>query len=259
MVNFDAGAETQAASIFAAIGIALTAAFLTPVLYYLPKVTLAATIIVAVLSLVDFSIFKRAWQVNRSDFFAVLITVLVTLFFGVELGVACGVIASIGLHLYRTSQPHIAEVGLVEGTEHFRNILRHSVQCKPNLLSLRMDQSLLFTNASYLEDLVYEKIAGRGELSDLVLMFSAVNEVDLSAIDALTSMNRQLRESGIKLHLSEVKGPVMDTLERTKVLEHLSGRVFLSQFDAYQQLGSGSEVATEAAATETKQPSLTNS
>ncbi|SDZ77460.1 SulP family inorganic anion transporter [Microbulbifer marinus] len=235
VVNFDAGAETQMASVFTAAGIALASIFLTPFLYYLPKATLAATIIVAVLSLVDFSILKKTWKFSRSDFFAVTVTIVVTLLFGVEAGVSCGVAASIMLFLYRTSRPHIAEVGLVEGTEHFRNIKRHRVLTVPEILTIRVDESLMFSNAAFLEERVYEDLANNKRVRQVILMCSAINEIDWSALEVLEALNSQLAELGIVLHLSEVKGPVMDALQRSGFLQHLSGKVYLTQFQAFSE------------------------
>ncbi|MCA0901350.1 SulP family inorganic anion transporter [Microbulbifer agarilyticus] len=236
VVNFDAGAETQMASVFTAIGIALAAVFLTPFLYYLPKATLAATIIVAVLSLVDFSILRKTWRFSPSDFVAVLVTIVVTLLFGVEAGVSCGVAASIVLFLYRTSKPHIAEVGLVEGTEHFRNIKRHNVVTVPQILTIRVDESLMFSNAAFLEERVYADVAANPDIRHVVLMCSAVNEIDWSALETLESINAQLEEAGICLHLSEVKGPVMDNLEQSGFVEEISGQIFFTQYQAFTQL-----------------------
>ncbi|WP_460802967.1 SulP family inorganic anion transporter [Microbulbifer agarilyticus] len=236
VVNFDAGAETQMASVFTAIGIALAAVFLTPFLYYLPKATLAATIIVAVLSLVDFSILRKTWRFSPSDFAAVLVTIVVTLLFGVEAGVSCGVAASIVLFLYRTSKPHIAEVGLVEGTEHFRNIKRHNVVTVPQILTIRVDESLMFSNAAFLEERVYADVAANPDIRHVVLMCSAVNEIDWSALETLESVNAQLAEAGICLHLSEVKGPVMDNLEQSGFVEEISGQIFFTQYQAFTYL-----------------------
>ncbi|WP_227718198.1 SulP family inorganic anion transporter [Microbulbifer sp. Q7] len=236
VVNFDAGAETQLASVFTAIGIALAAIFLTPFLYYLPKATLAATIIVAVLSLVDFSILQKTWRFSPSDFFAVLVTIVVTLLFGVEAGVSCGVVASIVLFLYRTSKPHIAEVGLVEGTEHFRNIKRHTVLTVPQILTIRVDESLMFSNAAFLEERIYADVASNPEIRHVILMCSAVNEIDWSALETLESINVQLAEGGVCLHLSEVKGPVMDSLQRSGFLNEISGKIFFTQYQAFSEL-----------------------
>ncbi len=236
VVNYDAGAETPAAGAFTAIGIALAALFLTPLLYFLPKATLAATIIVAVLSLVDFGILRRTWSYSRADFAAVAATILLTLGLGVEAGVSAGVVLSVLLYLYRSSRPHIAEVGLVEGTEHFRNILRHKVRTDPALVSLRVDESLFFANARYLEDYVYDRAVRDKALGHVVLMFSAVNEIDYSALESLEAINERLATLGLKLHLSEVKGPVMDRLQRSDFLDHLTGEVFLSQYAAFMAL-----------------------
>ena len=237
VVNYDAGAETPAAGAFTAAGLAMAALFLTPLIHYLPKATLAATIIVAVLSLVDFSILKRAWGFSHADFAAVSATILVTLLFGVEAGVTAGVMTSILVHLYKTSRPHMAVVGRVPGTEHFRNVLRHDVETQPHVLSLRIDESLYFPNARYLEDKLSAYAADKPELTDVVLVFPAVNEIDLSALESLEAINNRLKDAGVRLHLSEVKGPVMDRLKRSHFLGELTGEVFLSQHQAACKLG----------------------
>ena len=232
VVNFDAGSETPAAGIYTAIGLAFAALFLTPLVYFLPKATLAATIIVAVLSLVDLSILKKTWDYNRDDFVAVLATIVLTLILGVEVGVASGVVISILLHLYKTSRPHVAEVGMVPGSEHFRNINRHKVETDPTLLSLRVDESLYFINARFLRDLIQSRVTEGTEIRNVVLMFSAVNEVDYSALESLEAINLRLKDMGVGFHLSEVKGPVMDRLKTSHLVDNLNGQVFLSQYDA---------------------------
>jgi SulP family sulfate permease len=236
VVNFDAGAQTPAAGIYTAAGITLASLFLTPAIYFLPQATLAATIIVAVLSLVDLGILKRTWAYSRTDFAAAMATLLMTLVQGVEVGLVVGVAVSLGLFLYRTSRPHMAEVGLVAGTEHFRNILRHEVTTSPRVLSLRVDGSLYFANARALEDGVNDAVAAHPQVEHLVLQCSAINAIDASALESLEAIDRRLHDSGISLHLSEVKGPVMDRLKDTHFLRELSGRVFLSHYQAIQEL-----------------------
>ncbi len=236
VVNFDAGAATPAAGAFTAVGIAVAALFLTPLLHFLPKATLAATIIVAVLSLVDLSILKKTWGYSRADFAAVLVTILVTLGVGVEAGVSAGVVLSVLLFLWKTSRPHIAEVGLVPGTQHFRNILRHKVETHPEVLTIRIDESLYFANARFLEDYIYDRVVPDRALRHVILMCSAVNEIDMSALESLEAINHRLQGLGITLHLSEVKGPVMDRLKRAHFLDELTGRVFLSQYEAMRAL-----------------------
>ena len=236
VVNFDAGARTPAAGAYTAVGILFTSLLLTPALYYLPQATLAATIIVAVLSLVDFGVLRRTWRHAKADFAAVCTTLLVTLGAGVEAGLIAGVGLSLVLFLYRSSRPHIAEVGWLPGTEHFRNVLRHPVKVSPQLVSLRVDESLWFANARALEDRINDLVASRPALRHVVLQCSAINGIDASALESLESIQARLVDAGIQLHLSEVKGPVMDQLQGTDFIHHLNGRVFLTQYQAVAAL-----------------------
>jgi SulP family sulfate permease len=238
VVNFDAGADTPAAGAFTAVGLAIAALALTPLIYFLPKATLAATIIVAVLSLVDFSILKRSWTYSKADFAAVLATILMTLGLGVEVGVSAGVGLSILLHLYKSSKPHIAEVGQVPGTEHYRNVLRHDVITDPAIVTLRVDESLYFANARFLEDKIQNRVAKDKKIRHVILQCSAINEIDLSALESLEAINQRLHEMDVQLHLTEVKGPVMDRLKREHFLAEMTGQVFLSQFEAVKTLTS---------------------
>lgn len=252
VVNFDAGAQTPAAGVYTALGITLASLFLTPALYFLPQATLSATIIVAVLSLVDLGMLKRTWAYSRTDFIAVLTTLLATLAQGVEVGLVVGVAVSLLLFLYRTSRPHIAEVGLVPGTEHFRNILRHEVAVSPQLVSLRVDESLYFANARALEDRINDLVAERPQLKHVVLQCSAINDVDASALESLEAVDHRLRDAGIVLHLSEVKGPVMDRLQSTEFVARLSGKIYLSHYQAIAQLSPEILLSPAAPATNPK-------
>jgi SulP family sulfate permease len=218
------------------MGILLVTLLLTPALYYVPQAVLSATIVVAVLSLVDLRTLRSTWTYSRADFSAVIFTIFTTLAAGVEAGLMAGVLLSLLLHLYKTSRPHIAEVGLVPGTEYFRNVLRHQVHTSPYLTSLRVDESLYFANARILEDKVNAVVAERPLLKDLVLQCSAINDIDASALESLEAIDQRLREAGIRLHLSEIKGPVMDRLQRTGFLGHLSGQVYLTHYQAVAAL-----------------------
>ena len=236
VVNFDAGAQTPAAGIFTAIGIFLAALLLTPALYFVPQATLAATIVVAVLSLVHLHTLRSTWAYSRRDFSAVIVTLLLTLAAGVEAGLVGGVVLSLLLYLYKTSRPPIADVGLVSGTEHFRNVLRHKVQVSSQLASLRVDESLYFANARVLEDRVNALVSERPELRHLVMQCSAINDIDASALESLEAIDQRLRDAGLCLNLSEVKGPVMDRLQTTDFLKHLSGKVYLTHYQAVSEL-----------------------
>lgn len=236
VVNFDAGAETPAAGAYTAVGIALAGLFLTPLLFSLPIATLAATIIVAVLSLVDLKTPGQLWRYSKADFAAHAATIGITLMAGVELGVITGVAVGLLLYLWRASCPHAAIVGRVPETEHFRNVERHRVFTLPHILSIRIDESLTYLNARWLEEYVLEEVADRPEVRHVILMCSAVNEIDASGLESLEAINHRLADAGICLHLSEVKGPVMDRLKRTHFVEDLNGKVFLSQDGAFREI-----------------------
>ena len=236
VVNYDAGADTPAAGAYTAVGLMFASLFLTPLIFFLPKATLAATIIVAVLSLVDFSILGKAWRYSKADFIAVAATMFITLVVGVEVGVITGVLVSILIHLYKSSRPHIATVGQVPNSEHFRNVLRHDVITHPNILTVRVDESLYFANARFLEDHLFERVVRRTELRDVILMCSAINAIDMSALESLEAINERLCDMGVSFHLSEIKGPVRDQLVDTDFLKHLTGEIFLSQKIAVDRL-----------------------
>ncbi len=236
VVNFDAGAVTPAAGVYTAVGITLASLFLTPTLYYLPQATLAATIIVAVLSLVDLPIFRSTWVFSKLDFSALSATFLATLVVGVESGLVIGVVLSLGLFLFRASRPHIATVGLMPGTEHFRNMSRHPVRVSPRLVCLRVDASMFFANARAIEDRINAEVASRPALEHVLLQCSAVNDIDASALESLHAIAGRLHDSGIALHFSEIKGPIMDKLQKTDFLKTLHGRVFLTSYQAIRAL-----------------------
>lgn len=236
VVNFDAGAQTPAAGVFTALGIALASLFLTPALYFLPQVTLAATIVVAVLALVDFGVLKSTWLFSKLDFIAAATTLFTTLLLGVESGLFLGMLVSWALFLFRASRPHIATVGLLPGTEHFRNVSRHEVIVSPRLVCLRVDASIFFANARAIEDRINAEVALRPRLEHVVLQCSAVNDIDASALESLQAISTRLQESGIALHFSEIKGPVMDKLKRTGFLKDLHGQVFMTSYQALAAL-----------------------
>jgi SulP family sulfate permease len=236
VVNFDAGAQTPLAGALSAVGIAITLLFFTALFHNLPQAVLAATIMVAVLSLVDLGALLRTWRYSRPDALAMAATMLGVLLVGVEIGILLGVGLSLLLFLWRTSQPHIAVVGQLPGSEHFRNVQRFAVVQSPKVLSIRVDESLYFPNARYLEDRIGALVAQHPHAEHLVLMCSGVNLIDASALESLEKIAERLHDAGVQLHLSEVKGPVMDQLKRARFLAHFGGQVFISHYQALAQL-----------------------
>jgi len=236
VVNFDAGAQTPMAGVFTAVGIALASLYLTPYLAMLPKAVLGATIFVAVLTLIEPHEIKFTWRYSKHDFAAMLITIVMVLCVGVEAGVMAGVVATISLMLWRTSRPHTAIVGPIAGSEHFRNIERHDVEQCDQVVALRIDESLFFGNVRYLDNQLNQLIEQNPCMEHLILMASGINHIDSSAVETLIEFNERLKDKGITMHLSEVKGPVLDRLERVHFSEQLTGKIYLSQHQAWQAL-----------------------
>ncbi len=239
VVNFSAGARTGVSSLVSAGLLVLTLTFFTSLFHTVPHAVLAGIIIVAVAKLIDFRSLKKLWRYSRADGASYLATFFAVLLLGVETGILVGAIVALCLHLWRTSRPHLAIVGRVGETEHYRNVLRHDVQTDPRVLALRIDESLYFVNTAYLEDRILSMVAERPEVRDLVLITSAVNFIDGSALDTLENLVVELRDAGVLVHLAEVKGPVMDRLERAGFPRKLgAGRIFLTTHAAIQALRS---------------------
>jgi SulP family sulfate permease len=234
-VNYAAGANTPMASVITAGLMALLLCIPTGWLAPLPMPALAASIIIAVLGMLDFDTPRQAWRFDRSDAVAWLATLLGVLVAGVQSGVILGVAISLGSLIWRASRPHIAVLGRIAGSEHFRNIKRHHVQTHPKIVMLRIDSGMFFGNAELINDRVLESL--HAETEHVVLVLSAVNLIDTSALYSLAELNRNLLSRAIKLHLAEVKGPLMDRLQRSDLLlKPLSGQVFLSAAVALDSL-----------------------
>jgi SulP family sulfate permease len=232
VVNFAAGARTPLSGVIAAALMAAVLLGLTGLFERLPLAVLAATIVVAVVGLVDLATLRHAWQYDRTDAAAWLVTALGVLGLGVEAGVGLGVAMSIGTFLWRAGRPHIAVVGRVGEGEHFRNERRHRVTTYPGLLLLRIDESLFFANMPAVLQRIEEELGGRAAVRHLVLDLSSVSHVDLTAVEALQRLQGDLRERGIELHLAEVRGPVMDRLDKTELPRQLAHEPFLSLHEA---------------------------
>lgn len=237
-VNTSSGAQTPLASMVSAACMLGIVVLGTAWFSRIPQSVLAASIVVAAVSMVDVAEFRRAWAYDRADAFAFLGTAVGVLMLGLQTGIVLGVGLTLASLLYRSSVPHIAVVGRIEGTEHFRNVDRHGVQTLPNSLFLRIDESIFFGNLQAIEARLMAELARQPHLKDLVLIMSAVNRVDLSGLEALTEIERNLSVRGIDLHLAEVKGPVQDRLVPTLLWKALGTRVHLSAFTAYEFLQS---------------------
>ena len=243
-INLAAGAQTPMASFVAALSMLLIVLAGTHWFARLPLAVLAASIVVAAISMVDVRAFCQAWNYDRADAFSLLGTAAGVLLLGLELGIAAGILLSLITLLVRASTPHIAVIGRIVGTEHFRNIERHGVETIPGVLFLRIDESLFFGNLNAIEARLAAELMKDARIENVVLIMSAVNRVDTTAMEVLTDLNRDLDERGIRLHLAEVKGPVQDRLMSSPLWKALSGKVHLSVNSAFEALAAQRMVET---------------
>lgn len=226
-LNLSVGANSPLASVVCAIGILLILLFFGRYMEGLPYAVLAAVIITSALAMIDKKTFKQAWQHDKADAICFAISFAAAIIFGLNAGLIVGLLASFAAMIYRTHQVHIAVVGRVGDSEHFRNITRHEATTFDNLLLLRIDESLYFGNAQS----VHQNLARLSDASDareIVLIMTAVNHIDLSAQEMLHEFDKECTAAGKRLHFAEIKGPVMDALSDSSVLSALSGQVFLS-------------------------------
>lgn len=236
VVNDAAGARTPLAGVITAFILSgLLFAFL-PWLAYLPKAALAALIIMAGVGLVQFAPLRDAWCYDRADAWAFISTVLGVMLIGFEAGILLGIAWSLGAMIWRHSQPHMAEVGRLPGTEHFRNVHRYEAEKLDGVLMVRVDESLDFTNIQRVELRLCELIHARGDIQRIVLLLSAVNHIDHSAMQTLLELDAALADQGKTLYLAEIKGPVMDRLQSCRMDQRFEGRIFMSAQHAWDAL-----------------------
>ena len=238
LVNFTAGAETTLASIITALLIAIALLFLTPLFYFIPKATLAAIIIVAVAGLIDVRTWQRVWAFNKRDAIALILTFLAVLAVGIESGILVGAAASLILFIQRTSNPHCAIVGRLPESQFYRNVLRFETETWPEVVLLRVDASLYFANVKALQLRINQIVSEQDKLQHLVLIGTAINDIDFSALEALEEIQRTLADNDITLHLAAFKGPVLDRLDESGFLNHLGAeQLHQTTHGAMQQLG----------------------
>ena len=236
MVNFTSGAHTQMASLVTAVLLLVVLVGFAPMFYYLPKAVLSAIIIISALQLIDIPGIRKAFAFSSSDAVTFSFTFLAVLILGVESGVIIGVVISFVLLIRSSSRPHIAVVGRVGESEHFRNITRHEVKTDPSLLAVRIDESLYFVNTRYIEIYLFNEVADKPDIKNVLMICTATNFIDASGLEMLEALCENLEEVGVTLHLAEVKGPVMDRLKETEFYERMKGEVFFTTDIAFKQL-----------------------
>ncbi len=236
MVNFSAGARTQIAMVIAAIILSIAVVFFTVWFSNIPKTALAVIILVAVIPLVKFKSILHTWQYDKGDGIAELTTLISVLILGIEEGITLGIILTFASYLRKASHPHIAVVGRLPNTKHYRNIKRHKVETWEHLLLMRIDENITFANINFVEEFIETQLRNAPNVKHIVLIFTSVSDIDMTAIEALEQLNESLKNIGITLNFAEVKGFLLDKLEKSDLFTHLNGELFFDVEEAATQL-----------------------
>ena len=236
VVNSDAGAKTPMSGVMSSLLMIAVSLYFTSFFQNLPLTILAATIFVSIWKLVSFLPFFETWKYSKADGLAMWATFLGVTCIDISTGLVIGIILTFILLLWRISRPHIAVIGLVEGTQHFRNVSRYDVLTTETIASFRIDENLNFLNAHVLKGYIITELSHNPQIQHVVINCSSISNIDLSAVEMLEELNGELLQLGIQLHLSEVKSPVMDRLNSSRLINMLSGKIFLSHYQAIQTL-----------------------
>ena len=236
VVNSDAGAKTPMSGVMSSLLMIAVSLYFTSFFQNLPLTILAATIFVSIWKLVSFLPFFETWKYSKADGLAMWATFFGVTCIDISTGLVIGIILTFILLLWRISRPHIAVIGLVEGTQHFRNVSRYDVLTTETIASFRIDENLNFLNAHVLKGYIITELSHNPQIQHVVINCSSISNIDLSAVEMLEDLNRELLQLGIQLHLSEVKSPVMDRLNSSRLINMLSGKIFLSHYQAIQTL-----------------------
>ena len=236
MTRSTGGGRTRLTGVFGLLFVAIILLWGTPLFGALPHAALAAIIIVSVADFIDFDPIYRYWKFYRHDSITHVVALLGVLAFGVERGLLIGMLVAVALLIRRSSQPHIAVVGRVGDSPHFRSERRHQVVTDPHVMVIRIDENLYFANANLVEERLLRLVARNANIHHLVLVCSAINFIDTSGLRMLERLDHALSRRNVDIHLSDVKGPVMDQLVAANFPKRLSGEIFFSADQALRTL-----------------------
>ena len=240
-----AGAQTQLTGVVGALAVAGLLIAAPNLMQYLPASALAAVVIAAVIGLFEIADLKRIFRVQQWEFWLSMACFAGVATFGAIPGIGIAVLLAVIEFLWDGWRPYYAVLGQVDGIRGFHDIERHpEARLVPGLVLFRWDAPLFFANAEQFQQCVLKAIAqSPTPVRRLVVTAEPVTSIDVTSADMLAELEQMLADAGIELHFAEVKGPVMDRLKTCDFLQQLTGRVFLSQYDAWTALHTGAEPA----------------
>jgi SulP family sulfate permease len=235
VVNADAGAETPLAGALTAVFLSIGILLLTPYLAYIPIPVLAATIIVAVSQLLEFGAMTRILKMDRADGLSAWLTALAVMFWDVEKGILVGVVMSVFWLMAKQRKPYVAVLGLISGTERFKNINHAETETLKTTLFLRIDESLSFLNASVLEQDILERIAHNPNLHRLVIVASGIHSIDASGANMLKRLQQEMTSASVELYISDVKVPLARKMNAFQLFAGGASRMEASTIELFRR------------------------
>ena len=249
-ITLYAGAKTQWSTLFSVVVVAASLLWAMPLLFHVPQAVLASVVVTATLGLMKPRSFVALWRISRIEAAIALGTFALTIATAPSIywGVLGGLLAALAHYMYRHLHPRIVEVGLhADGSLRDRH-LWNLPPLAPSLYALRMDAELDFASASTLEHAITAALAERPGLTDVCLFAHPINRVDLTGAEVFGNIRRLLESQGVRLHLSGLKLPAQQVLERAGLLK--PGALFFSyrtDAEALAALRATAEVSPEPA------------
>jgi SulP family sulfate permease len=186
---------------------------------------------VAVFKLIDLQSPKKLWKSSKSEFYILLFTFFITLFIGIKEGIILGVLASLLLLVYRSSQPHVAVLGKIMGTDYFKDVDRFTedIETFENLLLLRFDEQIYFGNSQFFKERLLERVdQKKGKLNVVILSSGGINYIDSSGMKILNEIILILKSKNIQFYVAGAIGPVVDSLFKSGVAKNIGGKLFFA-------------------------------
>ncbi len=227
-LNFSLGAKTPLASVISGALVGLTLLYIAPYFYYLPKATLSAIVLSAVINLIKPWEILRLYRINPVDGIAAGITFISVFFMDLWVAITLGIVISLGSFVYKTMYPRIVVLTRDPESRTFVNAEKRDLPECPQILYIRPNMSLYFGNAEYVHDYILDKIQEREmkygkSLKFVLLDMEAVNYIDAAGTEMIIRLAKELKERGINLAFANIGCDVYPLLENAgfdKVVDH---------------------------------------
>jgi len=225
MPNYEAGARTPLAAVFAAVWLLLLVALMAPLLGLLPHAAIAGLLLLIAWSLFDLPGWRELWRFSRRDVAIAAATFVATVTIRLEVAILLGTILSLLSYLYRTSKPSLKVMGFDTDTPGRPFVVRAEVaaplgEC-PQLKLVRMEGEVYFGAVAHVEEQLHDLRAPLAAPKHLLVMSKSMNFIDLAAAEMWKKELRSRRTIGGDLYFHRPRAPVLELWQRIGFLSEL--------------------------------------